>query len=88
MSRQVCCIYISKACQRRHPHQTLRRPQPPRAIEYEYRQDNIDSRIRDILKTKVDESIDKRQFLLLLNRELPEVENGGQIVAVFSCRGP
>jgi len=69
------------------PASTFMAAQPPRELKYEYWDDNDDSYFGELADSQVDGYIDESRYLLLLKKQLPEIENGGEIAAVFSAEG-
>jgi methyl-accepting chemotaxis protein len=61
--------------------------QPPKAIEYSFVGENEDvAMLKSVVAGVTDQKIDEQNWLLIVRQKLPDVENGGEIVAVFSAR--
>ncbi len=61
--------------------------QPPKMIEYSFVGENEDeARLKALASGVTDQAIDEQNWLLTIRQNLPEVENGGEVVAVFSAR--
>jgi methyl-accepting chemotaxis protein len=60
-------------------------PQPSREVKYTYQLDKNNQRIKAAVESTQDIYIDEQQFLLTIKTALPDVENGGQITAIFSA---
>ncbi len=58
---------------------------PPREIEYKVRLDEKGTSIDSLIQQTSRLYLDKEQFVLVLKQDLPAIENGGQITAVFSA---
>ena len=59
---------------------------PPRAIEYSYVGEGEDETLLKSSSAGVDElMIDEQNWLLITRQKLPDVENGGEVVAIFSA---
>ena len=60
---------------------------PPKVVEYNYVGESEDAVLLKSLSAGVDElMIDEQHWLLIVRQKLSEVENGGEVIAVFSAQ--
>ena len=60
---------------------------PPKAIEYSYVGENEnEALLKSVAAGVADEMLDEQNWLFVIRQKLSDVDNGGEVVAVFSAR--